>query len=184
MWLVASDMDGRLPRDPTYIGERLGLYHAQSAVNLLAKLESKGLISQQDIRGDSRQSASTSQSRDRVEKEKEPPIAPQVIPQLELVAEPKPVAKPNHSGFDQFWQCYPRKIGKGAARRSWLKIKPDAALQAVIIDSVANHKASWERKDRDFIPYPSTYLNQERWKDEVQNGNTEAERLSKFLGIS
>lgn len=52
LWLDASEIEGRLPRDPAYIGRRLRLYHLQSSVNLLARLESIGLISQQDIRGD------------------------------------------------------------------------------------------------------------------------------------
>jgi len=74
------------------------------------------------------------------------------------------------SGFSEFWEAYPRKVGKGAARRSWKKIKPDPELQEKILDSVVQHSYSfeWTRENGQYIPHPVTYLNQERWEDEVK----------------
>ncbi len=70
--------------------------------------------------------------------------------------------------FERFWESYPRKVGKGQAWRSWLKIRPDDALSAVIVASVEAHRSDpqWVKDGGQFIPHPSTFLNQERWTDQ------------------
>ena len=67
--------------------------------------------------------------------------------------------------FDQFWNAYPKKVGKESARKSWNKIRPN--LQDVL-KALAWQKESkqWFEKGGQFIPNPSTYLNQHRWLDE------------------
>jgi len=64
--------------------------------------------------------------------------------------------------FTIFWSAYPKKIGKDAAFKSWSKVKPR-------IDNVM-YALSWQQDSdqwkRGYIPNPSTYLNQGRWKDE------------------
>jgi hypothetical protein len=71
--------------------------------------------------------------------------------------------------FDDFWAAYPRKVGKGAARKAWKKIKPSGGLVAVMLTAIAQQKRStdWRRDGGQFIPHPATWLNQERWKDEL-----------------
>lgn len=70
--------------------------------------------------------------------------------------------------FDAFWKCYPKRIGKGAAWKSWDKIKPDDETFRSIIDAVDKQRRSdqWTRDDGQYIPMPATWLNQERWNDE------------------
>lgn len=72
--------------------------------------------------------------------------------------------------FEEFWEAYPRKIGKGDARKAWKKIKQAVSLLPRILASVEEHKNSeqWRREGGRFIPYPATFLNQERWEDEVE----------------
>lgn len=74
------------------------------------------------------------------------------------------------SNFDQFWKIYPRKTGKGAARRAWEKIKPTSELYEKILQAVEQQKKSmdWQRENGKYIPHPTTWLNQERWDDEVR----------------
>jgi len=69
--------------------------------------------------------------------------------------------------FDKFWESYPRKIGKGAARKSFERIKPDNALLEKMLNTITKFKASysWTKNDGIYIPHPSTWLNQERWND-------------------
>jgi uncharacterized protein YdaU (DUF1376 family) len=69
------------------------------------------------------------------------------------------------SDFDIFWQEYPKKVGKEAARKSWYKIRPN--LQDVL-KTLAWQKESkqWFEKGGQFIPNASTYLNQHRFLDE------------------
>lgn len=73
-------------------------------------------------------------------------------------------------GFDVFWKAYPRKVGKGAAEKSWLRLKPTEELRTVILKAIEIHKSSngWTKDNGDYIPHPSTWLNQRRWEDEVE----------------
>lgn len=79
------------------------------------------------------------------------------------------LAPKNQKLFDEFWAAYPRKAGKAEALKAWKKINPDAALHSAMLDAVAAHKQSdqWRRDNGQYIPYPATWLNGERWKDEV-----------------
>jgi len=74
-------------------------------------------------------------------------------------------APPDH--FDEFWQAYPRKVGKGAARKSYAK-----ALRITdhdtIMGALSDQRLAMEAKEAKFIPHPSTWLNQERWEDEAE----------------
>lgn len=69
--------------------------------------------------------------------------------------------------FNQFWAAYPRKVGKGEARRRFLKIAPTQKLldQIMAAVEVAKQSDQWRKDNGQFIPYPSTWLNQERWED-------------------
>lgn len=71
---------------------------------------------------------------------------------------------PMNAGFQQFWQVYPRRVGKLAALKEWQK--------AVRLDSVENILAGVERYKRTKPEYadwchPRTFLSQGRWMDEV-----------------
>jgi len=74
------------------------------------------------------------------------------------------------AGFDIFYKAYPRKRGKAAARKSWDKIKLTPELYIKIIDALKIQTASrdWKKDNGQFIPYPATWLNQQRWEDEVK----------------
>jgi hypothetical protein len=71
--------------------------------------------------------------------------------------------------FDQFWSIYPRRIGKGAARRAWEKAtqieQPSIIIQAAMAHAVFWRKARTEMR---YIPHPATWLNQERWDDDLE----------------
>jgi hypothetical protein len=69
-------------------------------------------------------------------------------------------------GFNQFYEAYPKKVGRDAALKSWQKVKPPIDD---VIYALAWQKQSeqWHKNNGQFIPNPSTYLNQGRWKDEA-----------------
>ena len=73
--------------------------------------------------------------------------------------------------FDRFWAAYPRKEGKGAARKAFGKARRKAALEAML-SAVELQKRSpqWSRDDGRYIPMPATWLNQERWGDSPNAG--------------
>ena len=77
--------------------------------------------------------------------------------------------KPKPQTFEEFWEAYPRKVGKGDARRRWKKINPSQELYEQIMKAVAAQKTSiqWNKDGGQFIPYPATWLHREGWDDEI-----------------
>ena len=76
----------------------------------------------------------------------------------------KVTKKQDPPDFVLFWTAYPRKVGKGAARKSWLKKHPPVNQVLSAIEA-AKKTDQWRRDDGQFIPHPSTWFNQERWLD-------------------
>ena len=83
--------------------------------------------------------------------------------------------------FEEFWKVYPKKIGKGAAYKSWKIIKPSDVLKEKIINAVKMqcNSIQWQKEGGQYIPNPSTWLNQERWNDELKYNNVG----SKYAGL-
>jgi hypothetical protein len=69
--------------------------------------------------------------------------------------------------FNLFWAQYPRKVGKLTAQRSWQKMPNDHKQKA--LEAIVEHRKYWISKgtDWEFIPHASTWLNQERYFDEI-----------------
>lgn len=83
--------------------------------------------------------------------------------------------------FDAFWAEYPKKVGKDDARKAWKKRKVSQALADQMIAAVRLQRESqqWKRDGGQYIPNPSTWINQGRWQDEVP-----AARQSAHSGFS
>lgn len=80
----------------------------------------------------------------------------------------------SESMFNIFYESHPKKKARKVALKSWLKIDP--ALYQTIIEDVKNRTINDDDWVRGYAPHPSTYLNQERWNDEITtkgavNGN-------------
>ena len=78
------------------------------------------------------------------------------------------------SAFDAFWSAYPKKVGKGAAEKSFSKLS--TALLPQMLSAIDAQKQSdqWKKDGGQFIPNPATWLNQRRWEDELPvEGETE-----------
>lgn len=65
--------------------------------------------------------------------------------------------------FEEFWAWYPRKVGKAAARKAWKKCKTDS--ETVIAGAVRMATDS-NLPELQYVPHPSTWLNEERWNDD------------------
>ena len=76
--------------------------------------------------------------------------------------------KTSSNGFDEFWKNYPRKVGKKDAIKSWNKIKPSQELVEKMLSTINIQIQSeqWNKNNGQYIPYPTTWLNQGRWDDE------------------
>lgn len=96
----------------------------------------------------------------------DPPMATRTKNQNQEPSTPQP---PKGAGlFEEFWAAYPRKVGKDAAFKSFEKRKPDRAMLDQMLAAIATQKGSpqWTKDAGDYIPHPSTWLNQGRWQDE------------------
>lgn len=69
--------------------------------------------------------------------------------------------------FEQFWRTYPRRIGKGAARKSFEKAMKLATFEEIMA-GLQRQLAYYASREQQFIPHPTTWLNQERWADDPQ----------------
>lgn len=70
--------------------------------------------------------------------------------------------------FDKFWKAYPKRKDKKRAYKAFMKIKPDDKLLEKMLSCIEREKQSldWLKDNGQYIPYPSSWLNGERWNDE------------------
>lgn len=70
--------------------------------------------------------------------------------------------------FDAFWRLYPKKVSKKDAIKAWAKIEPDKHPE--IMQGLARHRVcdQWIKDQGQYIPNAATWLNAERWEDEVR----------------
>lgn len=75
---------------------------------------------------------------------------------------------PLNKEFEEWWRHVPRKTSKKKSRSLYGKARKSGVSARVLIDAMERDKLIWKREGRDVskIPYPSTWLGQERWADE------------------
>ena len=71
--------------------------------------------------------------------------------------------------FAEFWEAYPKKVGKTEAQKAWKKQFPCGDVEGITIPAIERQKksAQWTKDNGQFIPNPTTWLNQRRWEDEL-----------------
>jgi hypothetical protein len=76
--------------------------------------------------------------------------------------------------FLRFWSAYPRRVSKADAVKAWGKLAPSAELVEEILTSIERqkHDSHLLGNQKQYIPYPASWLNAERWKDEVNTQPT------------
>jgi len=70
--------------------------------------------------------------------------------------------------FDLFWKVYPKKRKKKTSHEIWKRKKLDPVVDLLIAD-VKNRIENDSRWTSGYVPDPTTYLNQERWDDELED---------------
>lgn len=86
------------------------------------------------------------------------------------------VAMAFEADFETFWRAYPRRIGKLAASKAYVKARRAGVTQQQLLDGIAKY-VKGKPPYADFC-HPSTWLNQGRWEDEFDApaGTRQAER--------
>lgn len=77
---------------------------------------------------------------------------------------------PQPDPFDTFWEVWPKRLGKGAARKAFERAMKRATIEQLLAGA-RTVKALWEvmpAEERQFVPYPERWLNGEHWLDELQ----------------
>lgn len=65
--------------------------------------------------------------------------------------------------FERLWKIYPVKKSKESAYKAFNTVNPDDETLQKIIDDVEYRKKSDDKWQRGFVPYLTTYLNQQRY---------------------
>tara|TARA_Y100001963_G_scaffold64873_1_gene90333 strand:+ start:382 stop:759 length:378 start_codon:yes stop_codon:yes gene_type:complete len=78
--------------------------------------------------------------------------------------------------FDEFYKLYPRKVGRFMANKSFKKLSRRDKMLAY--DGLLNYIRFWEhnKTEKQFIPHPSTWINQRRWEDEIELPKTKEQK--------
>jgi len=81
---------------------------------------------------------------------------------------PEPLrAVPVEALFEEWYSGYPRKVGKGQARKAYAAAlrKPGVTAQ-VLLDGLAAALPDLTSREVSYRPHPASWLNGERWADE------------------
>lgn len=79
----------------------------------------------------------------------------------------------NNKLFEEFWEKYPRKVWKKDAMKKFDKLKKED--QELAIKMIDVFKKTRQRQNEQYIPHPTTYINQERFRDEVETASNEVD---------
>lgn len=71
------------------------------------------------------------------------------------------------AGFNKFWDMYPRKVQRPLAWNAWQCLDVDSSLYEAIYKAVEKYKRTKQWQDKNYIPYPATFLQDERWTDDI-----------------
>lgn len=68
--------------------------------------------------------------------------------------------------FETWWKVYPRKVGKFKASPAFAKACHITNFNE-LLEATKRFAKVCEGQEKQFIPHPATWLNQQRWKDDV-----------------
>ena len=74
---------------------------------------------------------------------------------------------PKEVTFEQFYNDYPRKVGRYTAEKCFKKLSIKDRIEAY--EGLKNYLVYWKavETEKQFIPHPSRFINQKRWEDDL-----------------
>ncbi len=86
--------------------------------------------------------------------------------------------------FLAFWQAYPRRIGKGAARTAFHRAARYADPNMIVQAALTYARFVEDRQvEQQFIPHPATWINGERWEDDLESEKVERKSVNGWGNI-
>jgi hypothetical protein len=87
-----------------------------------------------------------------------------------LGTNPRAQPAPWMPSFEQFWEIFPRRVGKGTAKKAF-KHAAERASFAEILDGARRYAKDCVGRETQYIKHPSTWLNADCWLDEPEKPN-------------
>lgn len=81
-------------------------------------------------------------------------------------------------GFDKFWSLYPRKENRKGALQIWNNRGLEAKAEEIELHLMKRLESEWAVKDKQYMPMPTTFLNGERWMDDLVVSSKQKEMKS------
>lgn len=70
--------------------------------------------------------------------------------------------------FADFYALYPRHLARKDAEKAWRQVIKEGVQPSAIMDGLRRQLPVMAAKDKQFLPYPATWLRGWRWEDEVE----------------
>lgn len=73
--------------------------------------------------------------------------------------------------FEEFWNLYPKKVNKKRAKDKFCKVCKNEEIFKQLMNglNIQIKSKDWLKESGQFIPHPTTWLNGERWNDEISS---------------
>lgn len=86
----------------------------------------------------------------------------------------------NKEIFEKFWSAYPKKVNKKRTLEWFERHRPDENTVDIMLKKLEYFKKTdnWTKQNGQFIPHPTTWLNGERWLDDIVDENTERNKYN------
>lgn len=91
------------------------------------------------------------------------------------IEEKKTRKEKDNETFEEWWALYPKKSSKPKARTKWGNMT--ITNQKLALEGLKQQLPYLKTRSMEYIPYPTTWLNQERWNDPIEtlkNGKVKA----------
>ncbi len=95
-----------------------------------------------------------------------PTEAPTAIEEEEEVEVEKETIGHFNQPWNDFWEIWPKKVAKEAARKAWKKLSAKDRVAAIKDVEQRRDCEEWAKNNYQFCLNPATYLNGKRWNDE------------------
>lgn len=102
----------------------------------------------------------------------------------------EPVKKDDVSEmFNKFYKAYPKKLSRGQAEKTFEKLVKEKVIDNDVVDLMVKDLdkrkefEDWLKDGGQFIPYPSTYLNNKGWLDEYEIKPTGKQDTKDYNGV-
>ena len=120
IWLLASQLDNKIPNDPKWIAKRI---NCTSAIDIKTLIDKGFLAVDSDVLAGCKQSA---------------------MPETETETETETESWSND--FDRLWEVYPKKVKKNKSAAIWKRIKPNVEVLLADIQKRLAEDSQWRTK--------------------------------------